>query len=110
MRIEWSQQAEDRLLAIEDYIAQDDPAAAQRHVLLLVTKCNALADFPHLGRVLPEAERLTDSPAPESTHRTLRELIIKGYRVVYRVHAEHIEVVTVFEGHRRLRPTELDDD
>ena len=47
-------------------------------------------------------ERLLE--IPESG---LRELIVDNYRIVYRRSKEAVEVVTVFEGHRLLRPDEL---
>jgi len=55
-----------------------------------------LAEYPEQGRRLPEI--------PESA---LRELIVDNYRIVYRRTPKAVEVLTVFEGHRLLRPDEL---
>lgn len=44
-----------------------------------------------LGRRVPEMER-----------DDVRERLVRSYRVVYWVHDEHVEILTVFEGHRRL--------
>jgi hypothetical protein len=40
-------------------------------------------------------------------HSGLRELIVDNYRLVYRRTPKAVEVLTVFEGHRLLRPDEL---
>ena len=55
-----------------------------------------VAEHPERGRRLPEL--------PESG---LRELIVDNYRLVYRRTSKAVEVLTVFEGHRLLRPDEL---
>ena len=44
---------------------------------------------PAFGRMVPERER------PD-----LREVFVGSYRIVYRIRAESIDILTVFEGHR----------
>ena len=39
---------------------------------------------------------------PELSDRSIRELIFKNYRIVYRQIDEDIQIVIVFEGHRLL--------
>lgn len=39
---------------------------------------------------------------PERERPDLREVFVGGYRIIYRVRAERIDVLTVFEGHRLL--------
>ena len=58
-------------------------------LLLLLERAGQLADFPNLGRVVPEV--------PEGE---LRDLVEKQYRIVYRVREKTVEVATVFEGYR----------
>jgi plasmid stabilization system protein ParE len=70
--------------------------AAARLVDKLIDRGDALAEYPEQGRRLPEI--------PESA---LRELIVDNYRIVYRRTPKAVEVLTVFEGHRLLRPDEL---
>jgi plasmid stabilization system protein ParE len=48
-----------------------------------------LLRFPELGRVVPEFGQAT-----------LRELIVRPYRLVYRLRGEAVEIVTVFHGAR----------
>jgi hypothetical protein len=40
---------------------------------------------------------------PEVEDPDIREVFLKSYRIVYRVEARRILVLTVFEGHRKLR-------
>ena len=91
MKVRWTQQAFARLAAIEEYVAADRPQAAARLVSRLVRRGNALRRNPYLGRRVPEL------PGTE-----LRELIEGNYRIVYRVRAPFVHVLTVFEGHRHL--------
>ena len=96
MKVIWTEQAWERLLEIERFIARDEPRAAARLVDMLIDRGDALTDHPELGRRLPEL--------PESG---LRELIVDNYRLVYRRTPKAVEVLTVFEGHRLLRLDEL---
>jgi plasmid stabilization system protein ParE len=45
---------------------------------------------------------------PEFGRDDVREVIKRGYRVIYRVFGDRVEIVTVREGHRRLPPDMLD--
>ena len=94
--IVWSDRALRDLEAIDEYVAQDNPAAAARWIDKIIKTVEEAASAPLAGRVVPEM------PQPD-----LREYLLKSYRIVYRVSDEQIEVVTVFEGHHRL-PTGLD--
>ncbi|MBX3270785.1 MAG: hypothetical protein KF729_11010 [Sandaracinaceae bacterium] len=44
---------------------------------------------------------------PELPGSGLREVIHRGYRLIYRLTSRHVEILTVFEGRRRLRADEL---
>lgn len=97
MRLSWTREALEQLVEIEDFIARDNPGRAVSFVDELISRAEALTDNPHIGRVVPEIAR------PE-----MRELIHRKYRIVYRVEGDHVEILTVFEGHRLLRLDELD--
>jgi plasmid stabilization system protein ParE len=79
------------LRAIGDYIAAESPIAALRWVRTLVAAVELAAFLPMAGRVVPEKGR-----------DDIREVFKRSYRIVYRVRARSIEVLTVFEGHRRF--------
>ncbi len=99
MRVLWTEQAFARLAEIETYIAADDPTAARRFVVRPIECASRLAKAPHMGRWVPEF--------PESK---LRELIEGNHRIVYRVRGKTIQVLTVFEGHRRFPARDLLDE
>ena len=96
MRVAWTEQAFRRLAEIEDYIADDDPEAALAWTGRLLERAELLAEFPGMGRRVPEIPL-----AP------FRELILGNYRLVYRVRAGVVEVLTVFEAHRLLPRNDL---
>ncbi len=89
LAIRWSDQARADLAAIGDYIATDNPPAAQRWVNTLIAAFEQAAEMPLAGRIVPEFQQAG-----------LREVIRRNYRLVYRVREDHIEVLTIFEGHR----------
>ncbi len=98
MKLRWSQQAQRDLLEIGRYIARDDRAAARRWVERLRQRARLAAEHPRAGRIVPEYAR------PE-----LREVLLGSYRIVYLVGDDAVEVLTVFEGHRRFPEGVLPD-
>ena len=91
MRLLWTARARRDLLAIGRYIARDNPAAARSWVERLRERARRAAEVPEAGRIVPEIHR------PD-----VREVFLRTYRIVYRVRDDAIEVLTVFEGYRRL--------
>jgi plasmid stabilization system protein ParE len=89
MKLKWSDRALRDLERIGDFIAEDDPGAANRLVSRLWQRAVVLKSHPRLGRVVPE---LCD--------QDLREIIDGNYRIVYQLADHEILIVTVFEGHR----------
>lgn len=87
----WSSLALQRLIEIRDALAEKDPMAARKLLLLLISRTAPLSDFPNLGRVVPEI--------PGSA---FRELIERQYRIVYRVRERTVEIATVFESYREF--------
>lgn len=91
MKVIWSEQALLDVEHIRDYIAQDSPVYAQPFIERLLHTTRHLPDFPKSGRPMPEA----DNP-------DIREVIYQGYRIVYRLRSETIEIVMVAHGSRNL--------
>jgi len=46
---------------------------------------------------------------PETSNLCIRELIVKKYRIVYRLRRDQIEILTVFEGHRQLKLADIEE-
>jgi plasmid stabilization system protein ParE len=97
VRIRWTEQAFTRLSEIEEYVALDRPRAAERLSARLLRRTDVLARTPNIGRRVPEL--------PGSD---LRELVDGSYRIVYRVRPPRVEILTVFEGHRRIPLADLE--
>jgi toxin ParE1/3/4 len=92
MKIQWSEIAASDLTDIYDYIARDVPYYAEQFIDRLIEAVGALDDHPQLGRHVPEAENRAD----------VRELIFRGYRVIYLVQPQQIFILTVLHGSRDL--------
>jgi addiction module RelE/StbE family toxin len=94
----WTERAREDLADVFRYIARDNREAAARWVGRLIEHVENAAGTPLGGRVVPEVQR-----------DDVREVFLRTYRIIYRVAGEDIRVLTVFEGHRRLRNEDLDD-
>jgi toxin ParE1/3/4 len=79
------------LADIVRYITQHNPDAAARLGFELITRTEILANFPELGRRVPEFNK-TD----------LREIICRSYRIIYRLvpKDQQIQVVRFWHGAR----------
>jgi toxin ParE1/3/4 len=96
VKVVWTTEAFRKLDEIESFIAQDTPKRASAFIDLLLEKGDLIGSFPDMGRIVPELSR-----------SEIREILVGNYRIVYRRTAAHIEILTVFEGHRSLRFEEL---
>lgn len=91
MRIEWSELALEDIADLERYIAKDSRVYAQEFVERIFAASDRLIDFPLSGRTVPEA----DSTA-------IREIIVQGYRVMYRVNTDYVLMLAVVNGNRDI--------
>lgn len=96
MKIIWSPLAVERASEIAAYIAEDNPAAAEKWVDAVFAKDEYLQDFPESGRIVPE-----------TNNRTIRELIYGNYRLIYRLEEKRISVLTVRHGKQILPVDEI---
>lgn len=98
MKVRWSDEALEQLAAIQAYISKDSRERAERFISQIVSHAEgALVGHPLMGRIVPEV-----------ANPLVRELIFKGYRIIYKVSSKGIRIVTVFEGHRMLRGDQID--
>ena len=90
-QIIWSEQARDDLQSIVLFIAQDNPTVAESFGYQLMSKVDVLAQFPQLGRVVPE-----------ENDEMVREIIFRPYRIIYKVLAEKqiIAIARIWHGAR----------
>jgi toxin ParE1/3/4 len=87
----WSPSARFDLKDIAGFIAEDSPSAAERFVRGLFHAVERLADFPESGRIVPEF----GDP-------TVREVVRKPCRIVYRVDRRRrtVEIARVWHAAR----------
>jgi toxin ParE1/3/4 len=88
--IQRTAQAEEDLIEIWIYIAQDNPAAADHVLDAINERCLALADNPLMGRLRPDI-------APE-----LRYFTVGNYLILYRTVPDGVQIVRVIHGARDL--------
>jgi len=87
--IEWSSKAENDLNEIIDYIAQDSLEYALSFYEQVREKVENLIKFPRMGRIVPEL----DDP-------NIRELILRNYRIIYRIFEKEVQIIRLFHGSR----------
>jgi plasmid stabilization system protein ParE len=91
-RIVWSPLAIEDVEAIRAYVARDSPRSADLLVARPAAAVERLEASPLSGRVVPEVG-----------DDALREVIHGNDRIVYRIRADLVEIVTVFHGARLFR-------
>ncbi|HEY6172289.1 MAG TPA: type II toxin-antitoxin system RelE/ParE family toxin [Candidatus Kapabacteria bacterium] len=94
MRVIWTQPAVDSLIAIREYIAQNNPLNAERFVSSLINFTDLqLETFPYSGRKIPEL-----------SNANYRELLFKSYRVMYSIDNDAIHVLSLQNSCQQFRP------
>jgi toxin ParE1/3/4 len=96
MIIVWSPMAVDRASEIAGYIAQDKPSAAEKWIKTVFSKVEQLKSSPELARIVPEIG-----------NNQFRELVYGNYRVIYRIEAEQIFILTIRHGKQILPIKEI---
>ncbi len=91
MKIIWSEPAVFDLENIRDYIAKDSIYYAAIFVEKIITAIEKVADFPLIGRVVPECQ-----------NKNTRELLYQNYRIIYKVSNKAVFILTVIYGGRNL--------
>ncbi len=95
MKVVWTERARLRLQQIQHYIAEDHPDNAQAWVIKLLDRGDSLSDQPYRGR-----------PVPEYPTTEVREVREGDYRIIYQVHADCVEILTVRHS-SQLLPLEV---
>jgi plasmid stabilization system protein ParE len=99
LKLVWAERAIRDLEKIDDYIAEDSPAAAARWVAKLIATAATIPSAPRSGRMVPEQGRAD-----------IREVLLRHYRIVHRIRETRIDILTVFEGHKLLPSSALPED
>lgn len=93
MTVVWSRRAVGHLVALRDYIAQDNPRAANQVALRILDAVELLRGQQHIGR----PGRIVGT----------RELVVAGtaYVIPYRVRENRLELLAVFHGRQEWPDT-----
>lgn len=89
MRVEWSDFARDDLNDLVHYISRDSAFYARLFGEKVVLATRRLEMFPESGRIIPEVE-----------DKMLREIIVQGYRVMYRLEPDRVLILAIMHGSR----------
>ena len=89
--VHWSLTASHDLQEVEDFIARDSVLHAVTFIDRIVEAAEKLQSVPKRGRVVPEYGR------PD-----LRELLFRGYRIVYLLKDDMVTILRVVHGARDL--------
>ena len=90
----WSLLATADLESIVEHIFRDSEFYAAAVARELVAAARSLATFSERGRMVPEYD-----------DRNVREIIVRRYRLVYRVESNRVEVLRIIHGARQMPPT-----
>lgn len=82
VKVEWTRRARVRLGEIHDYIARDSPDRAIALCERLIDATEQLERHPLIGAILPE-------------DGAYRQLVVEGYRVVYRHAPTRVYIMTI---------------
>lgn len=90
-QVSFSPSARRDLQGIVRYISMDAPERALRFGQFLLNSTKRLTDFPEMGRMVPEF----GDPG-------IREIVVRSYRVIYRVddNERRVDVVRFWHGAR----------
>jgi toxin ParE1/3/4 len=91
VRVHWTGTAVEQLVSIYEYIAQNSKPDADRLIDKLTRRSEQIAAFPQSGRTVPEFR--DDS---------IREVIERPYRIIYRIRADQIDILALVHGAQDL--------
>ena len=94
-RVQWAEAAVRDLEELFSYIATDSPLNAERILGKLEKRALSLGSAPTRGRVVPELAHFGI--------RNWRELIVRPYRILYRIEEDTVNVLAVLDGRRELQ-------
>ncbi|MCL4240374.1 MAG: type II toxin-antitoxin system RelE/ParE family toxin [Dehalococcoidia bacterium] len=89
MEVNWTEPAEAHLASIHRFHSQTSVRYADTLVERLTARTVQLSQYPHSGSVVPQAENIE-----------LRMLVEGGYRILYVVGKDHVDILGVLHGSR----------
>jgi plasmid stabilization system protein ParE len=90
----WTAVAENDLLGIVDFIADENAGTALEILRKIKVSTAKLDQSPRRGRIVPELLKQGIS--------RYREIVIRPWRVIYRIQGKKVYVVSVIDGRRNV--------
>ena len=90
--IHWTLTAEADLRGIEEFISRDSAVYAINFTDQIIESADILNANPEIGRVVPEFK-----------DQHIREILIRGYRLIYLLEGNMAVILRVIHGARDLR-------
>ena len=115
MKVVWSNRALRSLADIHRHISTDSVEAANDTVDKILKRGDHLAAVPQLGKVVNGTSGLLfacwwkhpivfcEVIVPEFGDDSIRELLVRSYRLVFRVSKKQVLILTLVHGAQRLR-------
>ena len=91
LKLEWSEEALEDIESIATFIEKDSPTYPKSVVSKFFEKVEILQEFSELGRKVPEFN-----------DRTIREIFVYNYRLIYKLNQEKVLFVAIVHGKRLL--------
>ena len=92
--VEWSKISEKDLVVIIEYIADENPSRAYEVFREVKRKASNLRSLPERGRIVPEFQ--------DQGITQYRELVIPPWRIIYRISARKVYVLSVLDSRRNI--------
>ena len=93
-RVEWTRAASTDLINIIEYNSEDSTDAAIKIFEEIRSRCETLSQSPKRGRVVPELKEYGIS--------SYHEIIVKPWRIIYRISDNKIYVLAVVDSRRNI--------
>lgn len=92
VKVIWTDLAIEDLKSIHKYIARDSTFYSNRFINKMIARVDQLESFPNSGRIVPEF-----------ASDKIRELIERNYRIVNRVHTDHVGIARVHNSAEAIK-------
>ena len=93
-KVHWADVAENDLIGIIEYIAEDSLTNAINVFEKIKKKASSLNRFPQRGRIVPELK--------DQGIILYRELIVTPWRLIYRISGKKVYVLTVVDSRQNV--------
>ena len=93
-KVLWTEVAEEDLIGIIEYIAEDNLTNARNIFKKIKEKAKGLSQFPERGRIVPDLRK----------HGIIlyRELIISPWRIIYRISEKKVYVFSAIDSRQNV--------